>query len=397
MSPQPSNAILPSWLTWWQRPFPDANTLLLPGRQPALVDTGFVGHADETAAWARAHAGPIDLVVNTHWHSDHVGGNALLQAQGATIAAGTPEADAITRRDPGCCGAEYLDQPVAPYTVNVPLDDGQVLQLGDTDWQAVRTPGHTPGHLALWQPEERILVVGDALSDYDVGWVNLALDGPGAATTALASLKRMADLDPRLILPSHGPIPTDPAAAFSAALRRAQRLIDDPAGTIWYGARRIFAFALMIRDGIRRGRAVSPRPRLADRRRPPPGRNPRGPRHRTGHDHAPQRCHRPARRTHPGRRRPHPCGARDDARALPTRLARERGALTPAGTRGGRSASSRSPGRRVTREDASPAKSRAASRGALCTLAYLFTNRASQPPGTPASPTQIWGPRPSTP
>ncbi|MET8291388.1 MBL fold metallo-hydrolase [Streptomyces sp. NPDC048448] len=250
MSPQPSNAILPSWLTWWQRPFPDANTLLLPGRQPALVDTGFVGHADETAAWARTHAGPIDLVVNTHWHSDHVGGNALLQAQGATIAAGTPEADAITRRDPGCCGAEYLDQPVAPYTVNVPLDDGQVLQLGDTDWQAVRTPGHTPGHLALWQPEERILVVGDALSDYDVGWVNLALDGPGAATTALASLKRMADLDPRMILPSHGPIPTDPAAAFSAALRRAQRLIDDPAGTIWYGARRIFAFALMIRDGI---------------------------------------------------------------------------------------------------------------------------------------------------
>ncbi|MFF2996465.1 MBL fold metallo-hydrolase [Streptomyces sp. NPDC057950] len=250
MSPRASDTTPPSWLTWWQRPFPDANTLLLPGRRPALVDTGFVGHADETATWARAHAGPIDLVVNTHWHSDHVGGNALLQAQGAAIAAGTPEADAITRRDPGCCGAEYLDQPVAPYTVDVPLDDGQVLRLGDADWQAVGTPGHTPGHLALWQPEERILVVGDALSDYDVGWVNLALDGPDATTTALASLKRMADLGPRLILPSHGPIPTDPAAAFSAALRRAQRLVDDPAGAIWYGARRIFAFALMIRDGI---------------------------------------------------------------------------------------------------------------------------------------------------
>ncbi|MFF9506601.1 hypothetical protein ACF1BU_04220 [Streptomyces sp. NPDC014724] len=54
MSPQPS---LPSWVTWWQRPFPDANTLLLPGRQPALVDSRFVGHAEETADWARAHAG----------------------------------------------------------------------------------------------------------------------------------------------------------------------------------------------------------------------------------------------------------------------------------------------------------------------------------------------------
>ncbi|MFJ2628303.1 MBL fold metallo-hydrolase [Streptomyces sp. NPDC087532] len=247
MSPQPS---LPSWVTWWQRPFPDANTLLLPGRQPALVDSGFVGHAEETADWARAHAGDVHLVVNTHWHSDHVGGNALLQARGAGIAAGAPEAEAISRRDPGCCAAEYLDQPVAPYTVDVPLDDGQILRLGEADWEVIRTPGHTPGHLALWQPEERLLVVGDALSDYDVGWVNLALDGLDAATTALASLKRMAELSPRVLLPSHGPVPADPGAAFATALRRARRLVDDPDGAVWYGARRIFAFDLMIRGGV---------------------------------------------------------------------------------------------------------------------------------------------------
>ncbi|WP_037604956.1 MBL fold metallo-hydrolase [Streptacidiphilus rugosus] len=241
---------LPSWATWWQRPFPDANTLLLHGRRAALVDTGFVGHAEETAAWAHGHAGAIDLVVNTHWHSDHVGGNSLLQTHGAAVAAGTPEAEAVRERNAGCCAAEYLDQPVAPYTVDVPLADGQVLRLGDADWQVVRTPGHTPGHLALWHPEERLLVAGDALSAYDVGWVNLALDGPDAAAVALTSLHKIAALRPRLILPSHGPILTDPATAFSAALRRAQRLVDDPAGAVWYGARRIFAFALMIRDGL---------------------------------------------------------------------------------------------------------------------------------------------------
>ena len=42
---------LPSWVTWEQRPFPDANLLLLPGRNPALVDSGFVGHAGQTADW----------------------------------------------------------------------------------------------------------------------------------------------------------------------------------------------------------------------------------------------------------------------------------------------------------------------------------------------------------
>jgi len=172
---------LPSWLSWQTRPFPDANLLLVHGRQPALVDSGFVGHAEQTAGWVRARTGRLDLVVNTHWHSDHVGANALLQAGGAGIAASAPDALALARRDPGCCQAEYFDQPVAPYTVDEPLDDGQLLRLGDTDWQVVRTPGHTPGHLALWQPEERLLAVGDALSDYDVGMVNLTLDGPEAA------------------------------------------------------------------------------------------------------------------------------------------------------------------------------------------------------------------------
>ncbi|MEA5456776.1 MBL fold metallo-hydrolase [Sinomonas sp. JGH33] len=248
MAPDPR---LPSWVHWEQRPFPDANLLLLNGGRPALVDSGFVGHAQQTADWVHAHrARGLELVVNTHWHSDHVGGNALLQAAGAGIAASTPDACAIASRDPACCAAEYLDQPVAPYTVDVPLEDGQLLRLGSADWEVVSTPGHTPGHLALWQPEERLLVVGDALSDYDVGWVNLALDGREAAATAQASIQRLAILEPRVIMPAHGPIPADPKTAFAHAARRAQRLVDDPAGAVWYGMRRIFAFALMIRDGI---------------------------------------------------------------------------------------------------------------------------------------------------
>jgi glyoxylase-like metal-dependent hydrolase (beta-lactamase superfamily II) len=242
--------MLPAWVMWQRRPFPDANLLLLPGRQPALVDSGFVGHAQETAEWVRAHTGQLELVVNTHWHSDHVGGNALLQAVGAGIAASTLDAHAVARRDPGCCQAEYLDQPVAPYTVDEQLDDGQILRLGDADWQVVRTAGHTPGHLSLWQPDEQLLVVGDALSDYDVGWVNLALDGPDVAATALASLHRLVDLTPRVLLPAHGPIPSDLGAALATAIRRTQRLVDDPTGAVWYGARRILAFALMIREGI---------------------------------------------------------------------------------------------------------------------------------------------------
>jgi hydroxyacylglutathione hydrolase len=66
---------LPAWATWQRRPFPDVNLLLLGGRQPALVDRGFIGHARDTATWTRGQAGQVPLVVNTHWHADHVGGN----------------------------------------------------------------------------------------------------------------------------------------------------------------------------------------------------------------------------------------------------------------------------------------------------------------------------------
>jgi glyoxylase-like metal-dependent hydrolase (beta-lactamase superfamily II) len=155
---------LPPWLLWSERPFPDTNLLLLPGRHPAMIDSGFVGHADQTAERASAQLGQVELVVNTHWHSDHVGGNARMQSAGAGIAASLPDSEAVNRRDPGCCVAEYLDQPVAAYTVDQALSDDDTLHLGDTEWEVIATPGHTQGHLCLWQPEDRILAVGDALS-----------------------------------------------------------------------------------------------------------------------------------------------------------------------------------------------------------------------------------------
>jgi hypothetical protein len=68
-------------------------------------------------------------------------------------------------------------------------------------------------------------------------------DDRRAATTALASLQRLADLGPALVLAANGPLPAHPDAALQAAFRRAKRLVDDPDGAVWYGARRVFAYA----------------------------------------------------------------------------------------------------------------------------------------------------------
>ncbi len=57
------------------------NVLIADDRAAALVDTGYASHAAQTVALTRHALGsrPLDLIVNTHLHSDHCGGNALLQ------------------------------------------------------------------------------------------------------------------------------------------------------------------------------------------------------------------------------------------------------------------------------------------------------------------------------
>jgi hydroxyacylglutathione hydrolase len=85
---------LPPWVTWQQRPFPDANLLLLPGRNPALAGSGFAGHVGQTAELSARPHRPAAAGRNTHWHADHVGGNGILQARGA----GSPGCGAVRPR-----------------------------------------------------------------------------------------------------------------------------------------------------------------------------------------------------------------------------------------------------------------------------------------------------------
>ena len=191
--------------------------------------------------------------MNTHWHSDHVGGNALFQRAGAQVIGAVSDAAALDRADPDCCAAEYLDQPVPRYTVDRPVSDGDRVLLGDSEWTVLAVPGHTAGHLAFWQPDHRILIAGDTLSSYDIGWVNVMLDGTGMLETAADSLARLQSLDPRIILPGHGPAltgRTGVADALAAAGRRIGKQRTHLDVAVNYGAKRILSFALMLRGGM---------------------------------------------------------------------------------------------------------------------------------------------------
>lgn len=244
---------VPSWFRWHQRTFPSANTALVIGSRPLLVDSGF-GHDGDLTVRQLAQAGVRAedlLVVNTHHHSDHVGGNHYLQTHfSVAVAAHRWEADMVNDRDPDACSALWLDQPVQPYQVDVVLADGDLLDAGGPALLVVHTPGHTLGHIALFAEEERLLILGDAVHGDDVAWINVYREGAGAVRRAMASIEHLAALQPRTAVSGHGAAITDPPAAFAAAHARYQRWLDEPERVAWHTAKRIFAFALMFKGGL---------------------------------------------------------------------------------------------------------------------------------------------------
>jgi glyoxylase-like metal-dependent hydrolase (beta-lactamase superfamily II) len=89
------------------------------------------------------------------------------------------------------------------------VDDAQTVRMGDRDWVAVFTPGHTHDHLCMWSPEDGVLLSGDHVLPTITP--HIAGAGPGGGllyddplAEFFKSLQRMHDFDVRLVLPAHG-------------------------------------------------------------------------------------------------------------------------------------------------------------------------------------------------
>lgn len=244
---------LPPWLQRISIGFPSADAVVTTTGPRVLFDTGYGSDTPRLLDALRA-AGvapeELDLAVNTHWHSDHVGGNAHLRRLGVPVAAAAEDAAAVNAGAGDPCLAHWLDQPVERYRVDRPLRPGEGIAAGPTTWEVLATPGHTPHHLAFFDHDSGVLIAGDAVHADDVGWVNLALDGPAAIDRSLRTLDTLARLPVRVAVTGHGRVIADPPAAIAAARERLEGMRADPAKAARHACRRILAFALMVHDGL---------------------------------------------------------------------------------------------------------------------------------------------------
>ncbi|MCH2220353.1 MAG: MBL fold metallo-hydrolase, partial [Dechloromonas sp.] len=149
--------ILPDSLLVLERGWLSANNILFfEGEQATLVDSGYVTHAGQTVALVgHALAGrQLTRLVNTHSHSDHIGGNAALKAAYDCEIIGPAGLHAtIADWDEDALLLSPLGQQSARFQHDSLISAGAEIAMGGLNWQALAVPGHDMEALAYYCPE----------------------------------------------------------------------------------------------------------------------------------------------------------------------------------------------------------------------------------------------------
>ena len=96
------------------------------------------------------------------------------------------------------------------------LKEGDVVDLGSYRFEVLHTPGHSPGHISLFDRDTGVLFGGDLVGDI-VAWYTPA---SGGVTGYLESLGKIEACHPRVILPSHGAVIGDPIGKIGGGRAR---------------------------------------------------------------------------------------------------------------------------------------------------------------------------------
>ncbi|SOE53173.1 Glyoxylase, beta-lactamase superfamily II [Burkholderia sp. D7] len=219
------------------------------GIRTALVDTGYATHAPQTLALVRQALGndrTLDLIVNTHLHSDHCGGNALLQSNFIceTLIPQT-EADAVREWDEDKLTFRATGQSCERFGFTGTIAPGATLRLGGLDWSVLGAPGHDPHSLMLYCAEERLLISADALWENGFGVIFPELEGESGFAEQRAVLELIATLDVRAVIPGHGAPFTDISTALDIAFSRIDYLRADPVRNAKNALKVMIVFKLM--------------------------------------------------------------------------------------------------------------------------------------------------------
>jgi glyoxylase-like metal-dependent hydrolase (beta-lactamase superfamily II) len=241
---------LPASITVIERGWLSANNIVLAHPDcMTVVDSGYDSHKSQTLALIKHALGGrrLDWLVNTHCHSDHMGGNAALQ-RAYSCRTTVPEGEALLIRewDEARLMLGPAGQKAERFEIHDTVAAGDVLDMGGIEWQAIAAPGHDMHALMFYSVEQRILISGDALWENGFGVIFPALYGDATAFDATqATLDSIAALDVDAVIPGHGAVFGDVAGALVRARGRLDYYRQDITRLARHCLKVILTFALL--------------------------------------------------------------------------------------------------------------------------------------------------------
>ncbi|MBQ0936655.1 MBL fold metallo-hydrolase [Ideonella paludis] len=220
------------------------------GAVPAsLVDSGYARHAPMTLALLEhvLDGQPLARLLNTHLHSDHCGGNRLLQARYPELATMVPIGHwaAASQWDRSRLSYDAVGQFCERFAVQGALAAGDEIELGAGRWQVHAAPGHDMDAVMLFEPQSRTLIAGDALWEQRLAIIFPELEGGPGFSATRATLDLIERLAPTLVVPGHGAVFEDVAAALAASRERLEVFERKPERHVLHAARALLMFHLM--------------------------------------------------------------------------------------------------------------------------------------------------------
>ena len=247
---------LPPQLHVFVRDWLSANNILLKSRDGhVLIDSGYGKYSALTLALVGSPRGignePLAELINTHCHSDHIGGNAALVARyGCPIALPEGEVPLVQRWDTKALLLDYGGQYCDRFTVDRALVAGTTEIWGGLEWQMLAAPGHAMRALVFYNAEHRILISGDALWANGFGFVMPAAMDASALPATRATLDMIAGLDVRTVIPGHGDVFADVGPALERAFRRLAAFETDQTRVARHALKGLLAFTLLDRRSM---------------------------------------------------------------------------------------------------------------------------------------------------
>jgi len=185
--------------------FYSGNVYLVEDEKNLLVDAGIDGK--RVVRFLKEHrVKELDYLILTHCHYDHSAGvEEILQSYSPDVC--LHEAEVEKRSDPEYSVSWMFGAAPPEYEVDIPLKGSEVFRLGEIELRIIHTPGHSPGSICLYNNKTGELFSGDTVfPDGGIGRTDLR----GGSTEKLReSIKKLLELDARILYPGHGEILRD--------------------------------------------------------------------------------------------------------------------------------------------------------------------------------------------